>query len=88
MAKVTAENRLRARRYSFDDHHPRPCALALDLILPLGRSGDRLLPGIIVMVFCLWAADRIASLVFWKTHLSDERWSIWDNRHRRRRRPG
>jgi hypothetical protein len=63
-----------------------PAQLALELILPFERGGDRLLPGIIVLASCMWVANRITSFLFWKTHLSDERWSIWDSR--RRRRPG
>jgi hypothetical protein len=61
-----------------------PAQLALELILPLERGGDRLLPGIVVGVSCMWVANRITPLLFWKTHLSDKRWSIWDSR----RRPG
>jgi hypothetical protein len=61
-----------------------PAMLALEYVLPAERGGDRLLPGIIVTVLCLGAANRITSLLFLTTHLSDERWSIWDNRRRRR----
>ncbi len=57
-----------------------PAQLALDLILPLERGGDRLLPGIIVLFSCMWVANRITSLLFWKTRLSDERWSIMNSR--------
>jgi hypothetical protein len=57
-----------------------PAQLALDLILPLERGGNRLLPGIIVLIFCMSVANRITSLLFWKTHLSGERWSIFDHR--------
>jgi hypothetical protein len=63
-----------------------PAQLVLDLILPLERGGDRLLPGVTVLVSCMWVANRITSFLFWKTHVSNDRWSIWDSR--RRRRPG
>jgi hypothetical protein len=61
-----------------------PPMLALEILLPTERGGDRLLPGVIVAFACLWAADRITSLLFWKTHVSDERWSILDSRGWRR----
>ena len=52
-----------------------PAYLALELLLPTGR-GDRLLPGVIVAYFCVWAANRFTSLFFWRMQLSDERWSV------------
>ena len=61
-----------------------PAQLALELILPHERGGDRMLPGILVLFACMWVANRITSLLFWKTQLSDERWSIFDDRRRRR----
>jgi hypothetical protein len=48
------------------------------------RSVDRLLPGIIVLFFCIWAADRITGLLFSKTHLLDQRWSLMPSRRSRR----
>jgi hypothetical protein len=59
-----------------------PAQLILEFFLPTGR-GDRLLPGIIVIFSCVWAANRVTSLAFWHTHLSDERWSVLDRRQRR-----
>jgi hypothetical protein len=40
------------------------------------RGGDRLLQGILVMFGCLYAANRIVSVVFARTGLSDRRWSV------------
>ncbi len=61
-----------------------PAQLALEITLPHERGGDRLLPGLIVVFCSLCIANRITSLVFWRTHLSDERLSIWDRRRSRR----
>ena len=55
-----------------------PAQFVLEIFLPTGR-GDRLLPGIIVIFFCLWAANRVGSYFFWATRLSDERWSVLDH---------
>jgi hypothetical protein len=70
-----------------------PASLLFDAVLPIGydaqgrlRSVDRLFPGILVIFACLMAANRIASFLFLSTRLTDERWSILENR--RRRRPG
>src|SRR3954447_7574362 len=70
-----------------------PASLLLDAVLPIGydahgrlRSVDRLFPGILVIFACLMAANRITSFVFLSARLTDERWSIFEDR--RRRRPG
>jgi hypothetical protein len=57
-----------------------PAYLLLDVLLPSDRGGDRLLPGIVVMFACLYAADRIASALFGRTGLSDKRWSVLSRR--------
>ena len=69
-----------------------PAQAVLEFVLPADgrradgtyRAVDRLLPGIVVVFFCLWAADRITGLLFWKTHLCDERWSLLTSRRSRR----
>lgn len=69
-----------------------PAQSLLEFVLPAdgrfpdgtSRHVDRLLPGIIIVVLCLSAANRIAGHVFWKTHLSEERWSIMASRRQRR----
>ncbi len=69
-----------------------PAQSLLEYVLPADgrqpdgtyRTVDRLLPGIIVIVCCLAAADRITGQVFWKTHLSQERWSVLKSRRPRR----
>ena len=53
-----------------------PGYMLLEFFLPTGRGGDRLMPGVVVICFCLWSANRITSLLFWRMHLSDERWSL------------
>jgi hypothetical protein len=53
-----------------------PAYLLLEAILPTGRGGDRLLPGILTIFACLYTADRIASFLFGRTGLSDRRWSV------------
>jgi hypothetical protein len=62
-----------------------PAQVVLEFFWPTER-GDRLLPGLIVVFACAWAANRLTSFLFWNTHLSDERWSLLGDR--RRRRPG
>jgi hypothetical protein len=62
-----------------------PAQSLLEYVLLDGRVNvDRLLPGIIVLFFCIWAADRITGLLFCKTHLMDQRWSVLKSRHARR----
>jgi hypothetical protein len=68
-----------------------PASLLLDSVLSIGhdahgrlRSIDRLLPGILVIFACLMAANRIASFLFLSARLTDERWSIFEDRRRRR----
>ena len=68
-------------------------SLLLDAVLPIWHDAhgrlrwiDRLFPGILVVSACLMAANRITSFLFWSARLSDERWSIFEDR--RRRRPG
>jgi hypothetical protein len=51
------------------------------------RSADRLFPGIIALFICLGIADRIVSIVFRLTGISEERWSIFPSRRRSRARP-
>jgi hypothetical protein len=60
-----------------------PVSILRDAMLPLGRGPDglqrnvdTLLPGVLAVFFCVYLANRIASFLFWRTHLSDERWSI------------
>ncbi len=62
-----------------------PAQFVLEFFWPTGR-GDRLLPGLIVVLACVWAANRLSSILFWNMQLSDERWSLVDDR--RRCRPG
>ena len=47
------------------------------LLEALYNGGDRLLPGLLVIVACLYAANRSVSLLFRWTGLSDRRWSIF-----------
>ena len=68
-----------------------PANLLLDAVLagsldPKGRLRriDTLLPGIVLIFACLAAANRITSSIFWSAHLSGERWSIFEDRRRRR----
>ena len=61
-----------------------PGYMLLEFFLPTGRGGDRLLPGVVVIYFCIWTANRITSLLFWRMHLSDERWSVLSSRPARR----
>ncbi len=62
-----------------------PAQSLLEYVLLDGRVNvDRLLPGIIVLFFCIWAADRITGLLFCKTHLMDQRWSVLKSRRSRR----
>jgi hypothetical protein len=60
-----------------------PGYMLLEFFLPTGR-GDRLLPGVVVIYFSIWTANRITSLLFWRMHLSDERWSVLSSRPARR----
>ena len=61
-----------------------PVSLIRESFFPLdGRprpTGDPLPLGIIIVFSCAWATNRVASLLFWKTHLSDERWSVFASR--------
>jgi hypothetical protein len=63
-----------------------PAQFLLEAIFPdaRGRGSDRLLPGIIVLVVCLGAANRITSRLFWYVGLSDKRWSIFSGLSARR----
>jgi hypothetical protein len=61
-----------------------PAYLFLEFVMPSGRGGDRLFLGVVVVFFVFWVADRVSSLAFWKARLSDERWSIFTNRRRRK----
>ena len=61
-----------------------PGYMLLEFFLPTGRGGDRLLPGVVVIYFCLWSANRITSMLFWRMHLSDEPWSLLSARGVRR----
>jgi hypothetical protein len=53
-----------------------PAQLLLETILPSGHGGDRLLPGLLVIFACLYAANRSVSFLFRRTGLSDKRWSL------------
>ena len=44
-----------------------PAQLVLEFLWPTGH-GDRLLAGIVVTFSCLWAANRITSLLLWNTN--------------------
>ena len=57
-----------------------PAQLLLEMLLPAERSGDRLLPGILVVAGCLAVSNRIVSFVFGRTGLSDKRWSVFSRR--------
>jgi hypothetical protein len=57
-----------------------PAYLLLEAHWPSERGGDRLLPGTVVMVACLFVANRIASFLFELTGLSDKRWSVLSRR--------
>jgi hypothetical protein len=69
-----------------------PASLLLDAIFPTTmqgpdgqlHGGDRLLPGIVVIVLSIALANRMVSSLFWAGRLSDERWSVFDHRPRRR----
>jgi type III secretory pathway component EscU len=61
-----------------------PGYMLLEFFLLTGRGDDRLLPGVIVIYFCIWTANRITSLLFWRMHLSYERWSVLNSRPARR----
>jgi hypothetical protein len=69
-----------------------PASFVRESIFPSGRGpdglyrgGDGLLPGIVIVFCCLWVANRITGTLFWKAHLSDERWSLLTSRRSRRR---
>ncbi len=68
-----------------------PATLVFDAVLAGSHDAegrlrriDTLFPGILLIVACLMAANRITSLIFWSAHLSDKRWSIFEDRRRRR----
>ena len=42
--------------------------------------GDRLIPGVIAMGVCFFAADRVTSVLFRLAGLTDERWSVFNRR--------
>lgn len=51
----------------------------LEYLLPIERMRDRLFPGIVIIATCVWAADRIVSLLFLKSRISGERWSVFSH---------
>jgi hypothetical protein len=60
-----------------------PAYVLLETVLPSGPepgrphgSGDRLLPGLLLIFACLYAADRIVSRLFRLAGLADRRWSV------------
>ncbi len=67
-----------------------PGFLLMDWLVPMRpgptghHGGDRLFPGVIVAGLCVVLADRIASFLFRAGRLSEGRWSIFDDRRRRR----
>jgi hypothetical protein len=70
-----------------------PATVVLDAMFPMGRtadghyqSGDRLLPAIVAIALSISLSDRIVSFLFRVSRLTEERWSVFG--HRLRRRPG
>jgi hypothetical protein len=61
-----------------------PTYLLLDVVFPTWHGSLGLFPGIVVITACLMAANRVVSLLFLSTRLSDERWSIFETRRSRR----
>jgi hypothetical protein len=57
-----------------------PAYLLLEAVWPSERGGDRLLLGTVVLFACVYTADRIASVFFGRTGLSDTRWSVLSRR--------
>ena len=52
----------------------------LEALDPSDKGGDRLLPGVVMIFGCLFAADRITSVLFGRSGLSDKRWSLLSRR--------
>lgn len=64
-----------------------PAAWLLGIIMPSNRGVDGhfreidpLLPSIIALFSCFYAANQIVSRLFHVSRLSDERWSFFSNR--------
>jgi hypothetical protein len=60
-----------------------PAYLLLDVVLPTWHGSHGLFPGIVVVAACQMAANRVVSLLFLSTRLSDKRWSIFETRRSR-----